>query len=140
VSRNFLSSFFAARNPHRQSVLVVAGSNGHLNNGHCWRVYQEQSANREALLPFCPYKCDSKEYRAAPESERNSQDLWMACQMGVRSVAGRGRSCLRDQGLLLMIRSVVGTQPVTNGCRDCLGMRRTTTALRLGILAGRSQQ
>jgi hypothetical protein len=38
-----------------------------------------------------------------------------------------------------MIRYVVGIQPVTNGGRDCLGMRRTTMALRLGILAGRSQ-
>jgi hypothetical protein len=39
-----------------------------------------------------------------------------------------------------MIRSVVGTQPVTNGGRDCPGMRRTATALLLGILAGRSQR
>jgi hypothetical protein len=39
-----------------------------------------------------------------------------------------------------MIRSVADTQPVTNGCRDGLGMLHTTTALRLGILVGRSRQ
>jgi len=48
--------------------------------------------------------------------------------------------CQSDQEPSLTIRSVVGTQPVTNGGRDCPGMRRTTTALRLGILASRSQQ
>ena len=32
-----------------------------------------------------------------------------------RSVAGRGRSCRSDLDPSLMIRSVVGTRPVTNG-------------------------
>src|SRR3984893_8968970 len=65
----------------------------------------------------------------------------LACYDEVaRSVAGRGRSCRSDQEPSLTIRSVVGTQPVTNGLRDCPGIRRTTTALRLGILANRSQQ
>jgi hypothetical protein len=58
----------------------------------------------------------------------------------VRSVAGRERSCRSDQEPALTIRSVAGNRPVTNGCRDSRGMRRTTTALRLGILAGRSRQ
>ena len=40
----------------------------------------------------------------------------LACYDDVaRSVAGRGQSCRSDQKPLLMIRSVVGTQPVTNG-------------------------
>ncbi len=65
----------------------------------------------------------------------------LACHDEVaRSVAGRGRSCRSDQELSLTIRSVAGTQPVTNGWRDCPGMRRTTTALPLGILASRSQR
>src|SRR6266705_1451319 len=60
----------------------------------------------------------------------------LACHDEVaRSVAGRGRSCRSDQEPSLTIRSVAGTQPVTNGWRDCPGMRRTTTALPLGILA-----
>ncbi len=40
----------------------------------------------------------------------------LACHDEVaRSVAGRGRSCRSDQEPSLTIRSVVGTQPVTNG-------------------------
>jgi hypothetical protein len=52
----------------------------------------------------------------------------------------RGRRCWSDQEPSLTTRSVAGARPVTNGGRDCLGMRRTTTALRLGILASRSRQ
>jgi D-arabinose 1-dehydrogenase-like Zn-dependent alcohol dehydrogenase len=57
----------------------------------------------------------------------------------VRSVAGKRRRCRSDQDPSLTIRSVIGSPPVTNGWRDSPGMRRTTTALRLGILADRSQ-
>src|SRR5437879_3447344 len=65
----------------------------------------------------------------------------LACHHEVaKSVAGRERRCRRDQEPSLMIRSVAGTQPVTNGSRDCPGMRHTTTAPRLGILASRSEQ
>jgi len=47
---------------------------------------------------------------------RNSQDCGLACHDEVaRSVAGRGRGCRSDQEPSLTIRSVVGTQPVTNG-------------------------
>ena len=63
------------------------------------------------------------------------------CHLEVaRSVAGRGRSWRSDQEHSLTIRSVGGSQPVTNGWRVSLGMRRTTTVLRLGILACRSRQ
>jgi hypothetical protein len=48
--------------------------------------------------------------------KRNSQDCGLACHDEVaKSVAGRGRSCRSDQEPSLTIRSVVGTQPVTNG-------------------------
>ena len=39
----------------------------------------------------------------------------LACYDQVRRVAARGRSCRSDQEPPLTIRSVVGTQPVTNG-------------------------
>ena len=38
------------------------------------------------------------------------------------------------------IRSVAGSRQVTNGWQGSHGMRRTTTALRTGILEGRSRQ
>src|SRR3990172_9235983 len=52
--------------------------------------------------------------------------------------AGSRRSCRSDQEPTLTTPTVTGTQRVTNGGRDCHGVRRTTTALHPGMLASRS--
>jgi hypothetical protein len=93
--------------------------------------------------PSSGYKLDAG--RCAPRLGSMSSDSThgggSACHDEVtRSVAERGRSCRDIRDSPLTIGSVVGAQPVTNGCRDFPGMRRTTAALRHGVSAGRSRQ
>src|SRR5437764_11852470 len=61
-------------------------------------------------------------------------------ECGKSSCMEKGPTCRSDQEPSLIIRSGGGARPATNGWRECPGMRRTTAVLRLGVLAGRSQQ
>jgi hypothetical protein len=132
--------------------MILSGSECTLKSRFSWRSFSvtELQVSREKRLAINTTprvnRLDCGELADNPLSLIDPQrgivkTCGLACYDEVaRSVAGRGRSCRSDQEPSLTIRSVVGTQPVTNGDRDCLGMRHTTTALRLGILGSRSQQ